>query len=165
MSDNAASDTPAANNGDNALTDGDNAASKPEIDWKSESRKWESRAKENRRAANERDELAKAIGDKDATIEALRPRLQTLKPPPKSGNGPPTRPQNTASAPISSEEPPRMKSTHTLPQSPKHCTTLSRPSPPWYLRPEPRPTMTAAILRSSLGTFSPATKRPRNSKK
>lgn len=78
MSDNAASDTPAdnsTNNGDNAPTNGDNAASKPEIDWKSESRKWENRAKENRRAANERDELAKAIGDKDATIEALKAKV------------------------------------------------------------------------------------------
>lgn len=78
MSDNAASDTPAdtsANNGDNAPTNGDNAAVKPEIDWKSESRKWENRAKENRRAANERDELAKAIGDKDATIEALKAKV------------------------------------------------------------------------------------------
>lgn len=78
MSDNAASDTPvdnSTNNGDNAPTNGDNTASKPEIDWKSESRKWESRAKENRRAANERDELAKAIGDKDATIEALKAKV------------------------------------------------------------------------------------------
>lgn len=78
MSDNAASDTPANNsatNDDNAPTNGDNAVSKPEIDWKSESRKWESRAKENRRAANERDELAKAIGDKDATIEALKAKV------------------------------------------------------------------------------------------
>lgn len=78
MSDNAASDTPADNsatNDDNAPTNGDNAASKPEIDWKSESRKWENRAKENRRAANERDELAKAIGDKDATIEALKAKV------------------------------------------------------------------------------------------
>ena len=79
MSDNAASDTPADNsatNDDSAPTNGDNAAaSKPEIDWKSESRKWESRAKENRRAANERDELAKAIGDKDATIEALKAKV------------------------------------------------------------------------------------------
>lgn len=78
MSDNAVSDTPADNNtnsGDNAPTNGDNTASKPEIDWKSESRKWENRAKENRRAANERDELAKAIGDKDATIEALKAKV------------------------------------------------------------------------------------------
>lgn len=79
MSNNAASDTPAdtdATNGDNALKNEDNtAASKPEIDWKSESRKWENRAKENRRAANERDELAKAIGDKDATIEALKAKV------------------------------------------------------------------------------------------
>jgi len=82
MSDNAASDTPADNsatnsatNSDNAPTNGDNASSKPEIDWKSESRKWENRAKENRRAANERDELAKAIGDKDATIEALKAKV------------------------------------------------------------------------------------------
>lgn len=78
MSDNAASDTPAdnsTNNGDNAPKNEDNAAIKPEIDWKSESRKWESRAKENRRAANERDELAKAIGDKDATIEALKAKV------------------------------------------------------------------------------------------
>lgn len=78
MSDNAASDTPADNNAtnsDNAPKNEDNAASKPEIDWKSESRKWESRAKENRRAANERDELAKAIGDKDATIEALKAKV------------------------------------------------------------------------------------------
>lgn len=79
MSDNAASDTPAdssATNSDNAPKNEDNAAaSKPEIDWKSESRKWESRAKENRRAANERDELAKAIGDKDATIEALKAKV------------------------------------------------------------------------------------------
>ena len=77
MSDNAASDTPADNstNDDNAPKSEDNAASKPEIDWKSESRKWESRAKENRRAANERDELAKAIGDKDATIEALKAKV------------------------------------------------------------------------------------------
>lgn len=79
MSDNAASDTPAdtsATNDDNAPKSEDNTAvSKPEIDWKSESRKWESRAKENRRAANERDELAKAIGDKDATIEALKAKV------------------------------------------------------------------------------------------
>lgn len=78
MSDNAASDTPAdnsANNGDNAPKNEDSTASKPEIDWKSESRKWENRAKENRRAANERDELAKAIGDKDATIEALKAKV------------------------------------------------------------------------------------------
>ena len=79
MSENAASDTPAdtsATNDDNAPKNGDNtAASKPEIDWKSESRKWENRAKENRRAANERDELAKAIGDKDATIEALKAKV------------------------------------------------------------------------------------------
>ena len=78
MSDNAASDTPADNNAtnsDSAPTNGDNAAVKPEIDWKSESRKWENRAKENRRAANERDELAKAIGDKDATIEALKAKV------------------------------------------------------------------------------------------
>lgn len=79
MSDNAASDTSADNsatNSDNAPTNGDNAAaSKPEIDWKSESRKWENRAKENRRAANERDDLAKAIGDKDATIEALKAKV------------------------------------------------------------------------------------------
>ena len=78
MSDNAASDTPAdnsTNNGDNAPKNEDNAAVKPEIDWKSESRKWESRAKENRRAANERDELAKAIGDKDATIETLKAKV------------------------------------------------------------------------------------------
>lgn len=78
MSDNAASDTPAdnnTNNGDNAPTNEGNAAVKPEIDWKSESRKWENRAKENRRAANERDELAKAIGDKDATIEALKAKV------------------------------------------------------------------------------------------
>lgn len=78
MSDNAASDTPADNsttNDDNAPTNGDNATVKPEIDWKSESRKWESRAKENRRAANERDELAKAIGDKDATIETLKAKV------------------------------------------------------------------------------------------
>lgn len=78
MSDNAASDTPAdnsTNNGDNAPKNEDNAAVKPEIDWKSESRKWENRAKENRRAANERDELAKAIGDKDATIEALKAKV------------------------------------------------------------------------------------------
>lgn len=78
MSENAASDTPADNsatNDDNAPKSEDNAASKPEIDWKSESRKWESRAKENRRAANERDELAKAIGDKDATIEALKAKV------------------------------------------------------------------------------------------
>lgn len=79
MSDNAASDTPTDNsttNGDSAPKNEDNAAvSKPEIDWKSESRKWENRAKENRRAANERDELAKAIGDKDATIEALKAKV------------------------------------------------------------------------------------------
>lgn len=78
MSDNAASDTPvdnSATNSDSAPTNGDNAASKPEIDWKSESRKWENRAKENRRAANERDELTKAIGDKDATIEALKAKV------------------------------------------------------------------------------------------
>ena len=79
MSENAASDTPAdtsATNDDNAPKNGDNtAASKPEIDCKSESRKWENRAKENRRAANERDELAKAIGDKDATIEALKAKV------------------------------------------------------------------------------------------
>ena len=78
MSDNAASDTPASNsaiNSDSAPKNEDNAASKPEIDWKSESRKWENRAKENRRAANERDELAKAIGDKDATIEALKAKV------------------------------------------------------------------------------------------
>lgn len=78
MSDNAASDTPAdnsTNNGDNVPKNEDNAAVKPEIDWKSESRKWENRAKENRRAANERDELAKAIGDKDATIEALKAKV------------------------------------------------------------------------------------------
>ena len=78
MSDNAASDTSADNsttNDDSAPTNGGNTASKPEIDWKSESRKWESRAKENRRAANERDELAKAIGDKDATIEALKAKV------------------------------------------------------------------------------------------
>lgn len=79
MSDNAASDTPAdssATNSDNAPKNEDNtAASKPEIDWKSESRKWENRAKENKRAANERDELAKAIGDKDATIEALKAKV------------------------------------------------------------------------------------------
>lgn len=78
MSDNAASDTPAdnsTNNGDNAPKNEDNAAVKSEIDWKSESRKWENRAKENRRAANERDELAKAIGDKDATIEALKAKV------------------------------------------------------------------------------------------
>lgn len=79
MSDNAASDTPAdssATNDDNAPKTEDNtAASKPEIDWKSESRKWENRAKENRRAATERDELAKAIGDKDATIEALKAKV------------------------------------------------------------------------------------------
>lgn len=79
MSDNAASDTPAdssATNSDSAPKNGDNvAASKPEIDWKSESRKWENRAKENKRAANERDELAKAIGDKDATIEALKAKV------------------------------------------------------------------------------------------
>lgn len=85
MSDNAASATPADNsatnndsapkNEDNAHTNGENAASKPEIDWKSESRKWENRAKENKRAANERDELAKAIGDKDATIEALKAKV------------------------------------------------------------------------------------------
>ena len=79
MSDNAASDTPAdssATNSDSAPKHEDNAAvSKPEIDWKSESRKWENRAKENRRAANERDELAKAIGDKDATIEALKAKV------------------------------------------------------------------------------------------
>lgn len=78
MSDNAASDTPAdnsTNNGDNAPKNEDNAAVKTEIDWKSESRKWENRAKENRRAANERDELAKAIGDKDATIEALKAKV------------------------------------------------------------------------------------------
>lgn len=78
MSDNAASDTSAdnsTNNGDNAPKNEDNAAVKSEIDWKSESRKWENRAKENRRAANERDELAKAIGDKDATIEALKAKV------------------------------------------------------------------------------------------
>nr|DAN72619.1 MAG TPA: hypothetical protein [Caudoviricetes sp.] len=78
MSDNAASDTPSdnsTNNGDNVPKNEDNAAVKPEIDWKSESRKWENRAKENRRAANERDELAKAIGDKDATIEALKAKV------------------------------------------------------------------------------------------
>lgn len=78
MSDNAASDTPAdnsTNNGDNAPKNEDNAAVKSEIDWKSESRKWENRAKENRRAANERDELAKAIGDKNATIEALKAKV------------------------------------------------------------------------------------------
>lgn len=79
MSDNAASDTSAdtsATNDDSTPKNEDNAAaSKPEIDWKSESRKWESRAKENRRAANERDELAKAIGDKDATIEALKAKV------------------------------------------------------------------------------------------
>lgn len=78
MSENAASDTPAdsATNDDNATkNEGNAAASKPEIDWKSESRKWENRAKENRRAANERDELAKAIGDKDATIEALKAKV------------------------------------------------------------------------------------------
>ena len=78
MSDNAASDTPAdngTNNGDSAPKNEDNAVNKPEIDWKSESRKWENRAKENRRAANERDELAKAIGDKDATIEALKAKV------------------------------------------------------------------------------------------
>lgn len=79
MSDNAASDTSADNsatNDDSAPKNEDNTAvSKPEIDWKSESRKWESRAKENRRAANERDELAKAIGDKDATIEALKAKV------------------------------------------------------------------------------------------
>lgn len=78
MSDNAASDTPAdnsTNNGDNAPKNEDSVAVKPEIDWKSESRKWENRAKENRRAANERDELAKAIGDKDATIEALKAKV------------------------------------------------------------------------------------------
>lgn len=79
MSDNAASNAPADNsatNSDNAPKKSeDNAASKPEIDWKSESRKWENRAKENRRAANERDELAKAIGDKDATIEALKAKV------------------------------------------------------------------------------------------
>lgn len=78
MSDNAASDTPAdnsTNNGDNAPKNEDSTAVKPEIDWKSESRKWENRAKENRRAANERDELAKAIGDKDATIEALKAKV------------------------------------------------------------------------------------------
>lgn len=78
MSDNAASDTPAdnsTNTGDNAPKNEDNAAVKPEIDWKSESRKWENRAKENRRAVNERDELAKAIGDKDATIEALKAKV------------------------------------------------------------------------------------------
>lgn len=78
MSDNAASDTPAdnsTNNGDNAPKNEDNAAVKTEIDWKGESRKWENRAKENRRAANERDELAKAIGDKDATIEALKAKV------------------------------------------------------------------------------------------
>lgn len=82
MSDNAASDTPADNsatNDDNAPTNGDNVASKPEIDWKSESRKWENRAKENRRAANERDELAKAIGDKDATIEALKAKVANFE--------------------------------------------------------------------------------------
>jgi hypothetical protein len=79
MSDNAASDTPAdssATNSDNTPQSEDNTVvSKPEIDWKSESRKWENRAKENRRAANERDELAKAIGDKDATIEALKAKV------------------------------------------------------------------------------------------
>ena len=78
MSDNAASDTPAdnsTNNGDNAPKNEDNAAVKSEIDWKSDSRKWENRAKENRRAANERDELAKAIGDKNATIEALKAKV------------------------------------------------------------------------------------------
>lgn len=78
MSDNAASDTSANNsatNDDNAPKNEDNAVSKSEIDWKSESRKWESRAKENRRAANERDELAKAIGDKDTTIEALKAKV------------------------------------------------------------------------------------------
>lgn len=83
MSDNAASDTPAdnsatnsaTNSGSNTPTNEDNTASKPEIDWKSESRKWENRAKENKRAANERDELAKAIGDKDATIEALKAKV------------------------------------------------------------------------------------------
>lgn len=79
MSDNAASDTPAdssTTNGDNApKNEGNDAVSKSEIDWKSESRKWENRAKENRRAANERDELAKAIGDKDATIEALKAKV------------------------------------------------------------------------------------------
>jgi hypothetical protein len=79
MSENAASDTPAdssTTNDDSAPTNGNNtAASKPEIDWKSESRKWENRAKENKRAANERDELAKAIGDKDATIEALKAKV------------------------------------------------------------------------------------------
>ena len=56
MSDNAASDTTADNsatNSDNAPKNEDNATVKPEIDWKSESRKWENRAKENRRAANE----------------------------------------------------------------------------------------------------------------
>ena len=78
MSENAASDTPAdssATNNNNSPKNEDNAVSKPEIDWKSESRKWENRAKENRRAANERDELAKAIGDKDATIEALKAKV------------------------------------------------------------------------------------------
>nr|DAF93821.1 MAG TPA: hypothetical protein [Siphoviridae sp. ct0eR1] len=79
MRDNAASDTQADNsatNDDNAPKNEDNAAaSKPEIDWKSESRKWKNRAKENGRAANERDELAKAIGDKDATIEALKAKV------------------------------------------------------------------------------------------
>ena len=75
MSDNAASDTPA----DNSATNDDSATSKPEIDWKSESRKWENRAKENRRAANERDELAKAIGDKDATIEALKAKVANFE--------------------------------------------------------------------------------------
>ena len=78
MSDNAASDTPADNsatNDDNAPKNEDNAASKPEIDWKSESRKWEPRAKANRRAPNARAELATAIGDKDATIEALKAKV------------------------------------------------------------------------------------------
>lgn len=75
MRNNAASDTSADNSAtnDDAPKNEDNVAvSKPEIDWKSESRKWESRAKENKRAASERDELAKAIGDKNATIEALK---------------------------------------------------------------------------------------------
>ncbi len=70
MSDNAASDTPADNNAtndDNAPKNEDNAASKPEIDWKSEVPEVGEPRQENRRAANERDELAKAIGDKDAT--------------------------------------------------------------------------------------------------
>lgn len=85
MSDNAANATSAdssATNDDNAPknegnapTSRDNAVSRPGIDWKSESRKWENRAKENKRAANERDELAKAIGDKDATIEALKAKV------------------------------------------------------------------------------------------